>query len=106
VAHQWKAGDRAKCVLGLDSPPDGYGARAANECSVIKEKLAPTVGSEWRVDAVELHWRDEELCELVYLRLCGQPSDIVFDARHFRPILPADPAFTEAMRSLKPKVPA
>ena len=48
--------------------------------------------------------------EFVALDLEEDPDafnpEAAWEANRFRPVLPAEPAFTEAMRSLKPKVEA
>ncbi len=99
MAHQWKAGDLAKCVIGDDCP------------------IFP--GSSRRLKGAIYRVLDVKAINDVYGRSCvglrmdrGNPIHPV-DGREgftnaiaFRPILPAEPAFTEAMRSLKPKVEA
>jgi len=89
-AHVWKAGDLAKCV---------------NPASVI---LA--YRGVYRVESITpfRKWNDGSEC--VGLLFVGHrhPANKSghFAADNFRPILPAEPAFTDAMRSLKPRVDA
>jgi hypothetical protein len=78
----WAPGDLALCVHDRTWCPGGF-ERAPDECSRVKSMLFPRVGSEWRVTGVQIHFREEEGCDLLYLKLAGQPSDVVFDARCF-----------------------
>ena len=104
MAHQWKAGDLAVCVddsrrwLPFDPPFRS--------------------GKVYRVEAVNADADEMIFGEPVGLILAGIPEfDIITPNFHchagdgwvadrFHPILPAEPCFTEAMRSLRPKVEA
>lgn len=100
MAHQWKAGDLAKCVR-----PNGEWVPYSY--NIPAPLNAPEQYGVYRVRAVALtnrtlrnFWRKR----LVVLELVGIRGR--YNCCYFRPILPAEPAFTEAMRSLRPKVEA
>lgn len=92
MAHQWKAGDLAVCVaLTIPGRP-------------VPSKIL-RLGRIYRVKTVR--WSVGDQC--VALGLDGVYSKGPrrdWHAEAFRPILPAEPCFTEAMRSLRPKVEA
>lgn len=83
MRSDWKPGDLALCVHEMGWHPLGL-TRAPNDCSPIKAWLAPRVGSIWQVAGVEIHERCEwEEKRVLFLRLEGQPSDIVFNSQFF-----------------------
>ena len=90
----WQVGDLAVCVDDKDF--DG------SKMEIIKGRIYRVqdvfVGCEYRGGP----------CDVVALDVgvIGSDGQAGFDAACFRPILPAEPAFTEAMRSLRPKVEA
>lgn len=90
MAHQWKAGDLAVCV--------NPGSKILSYRSI------------YRVEAVTPVRKWIEGFVGVGLILVGvrHPKNTCGDfcCKNLRPILPAEPAFTEAMRSLRPKVEA
>lgn len=95
-AHVWKAGDLAKCVLG--------GFMAGNPVGTFPRK-----GATYRVIKVipPMEWAGDMYgAGLVLDRIRANNPHGGFYCGRFRPILPAEPAFTEAMRSLKPRVEA
>ncbi len=90
MAHQWKAGDLAVCVDVSGTP------RTRSDI--------PAQKAVYRVSEVFQHWSG-----VIGLRLVGltlRYGDAGYAASRFRPVLPAEPVFTEAMRSLKPRVEA
>ena len=86
MAHQWKAGDLAVCV-----DPEGRGKRCA---------IPPRFRATYRVLEVTHGGRG-----LLFSELNPAPYD-AFNAHRFRPIEPAEPSFTKAMRELRPLVEA
>lgn len=86
----WCPGDLALCVHGREWVPSGCDERHPDQCSPIQSALAPRPGSLWVVDRVLIYSAGHELngekVDLIYLVLHGQPSDIAFDARHYRKI--------------------
>lgn len=86
MTHQWKAGDLARCI--------------EPSASILRYK------GIYRVKMVTPPCVWDSGFEGVGLVLHGQrhPTnrDGDFVAHRFRPILPAEPAFTTAMRALKP----
>lgn len=93
MAHQWKAGDLAVRVR----VPDGILPEARRVPNSMK------VGGVYRVAEVLVH------LGRVGLVIDGHASlhpTKAWGAEMFRPILPAEPCFAEAMRSLRPKVEA
>lgn len=89
-AHVWKAGDLARYI---------------NPAATILTHRAI-----YRVESVTPFQKWDRGSECVGLVLVGHchPNNKCghFAARNFRPIVPAEPAFTEAMRALKPRVDA
>lgn len=99
MSHQWKAGDLAKCVDAADCPIFPGSTRVVEGAvyRVTGVKVIPDVYGKGQV-GLKL---DRHNCIHPVTGAEG------FDhARRFRPILPAEPCFTEAMRSLRPKVEA
>ncbi len=93
MAHQWKAGDLA---VRVSVPAD-----AIPEAPRVLTSMK--VGCIYRVCDALVH------LGRVGLVIDGHPSPHptqAWDAEIFRPVLPAEPAFTEAMRSLRPTVEA
>ena len=91
MAHQWKAGDVAVRVRVPHGVP---GPRMPSRFKI---------GGAYRVRAVLTH------LNRIGLVVDGHPSPHptkAWGSEMFRPILPAEPCFTEAMRSLRPKVEA
>jgi hypothetical protein len=82
----WQVGDLALCVSDKHWTPSGFQDRAPDECDQVISMLFPRVGSEWRVTNVRLYASPQERTDLVYLGLAGQPSDYLYDSRHFRKI--------------------
>ena len=87
MAHQWKAGDLARCI----------------HVGKHWSKYPIVVGRAYRVI-----WAGKSAEGPVALQVSGadQEQGGCWDAAWFRPILPAEPQFVEAMRSLKPRVEA
>lgn len=88
----WKAGDLAVCV----------------DLSVAEHHLPITaieVRRIYRVERVFVSPRNGNLV-LVLHGVRADTSDGGYASFRFRKLLPAEPCFTEAMRSLKPKVEA
>tara|TARA_Y100000114_G_scaffold153717_2_gene174290 strand:+ start:38679 stop:38981 length:303 start_codon:yes stop_codon:yes gene_type:complete len=98
MAHQWKAGDLAVCVMpGQVWDKSASGAPAPAN--------APSHGKVYRfVEAVMSSRPWWQFWNMPILLLGFENVPGRYNAACFRPILPADPAFTEAMRSLKLKV--
>jgi len=98
MAHQWKAGDLAVCVDNSSR----WGEFAAYT------PWRPTYRGTYKVAGVRVI--EDDLGDFVALDLVEDPDafnpEAAWEADRFRPILPADPAFTDAMRSLKPRVEA
>lgn len=87
----WQKGDLALCVHGGDWIPGSASRRIPDQCSPVISSLFPRPGSNWTVDRVEYRHgadiaADCEAIDLIYLGLQGQPSDYLYDARHFRKI--------------------
>lgn len=93
-AHVWKAGDLAKCVDD-----------AGGFCPVEKIPAEIKKGKVYRVQRAGVSV-DHFGKEYVIIGLVGFDWSRGFNTHYFRPILPAEPAFTDAMRSLKPRVDA
>lgn len=91
-AHVWKAGDLAKCVaLAIPSRP-------------TPSRLL-RLGRIYRVTSVR--WSVGDQCVAIGLEGVYSKGPLRdWHAECFRPTLPAEPAFTEALRSLKPRVDA
>lgn len=96
MAHQWKAGDLAVKVRRKRRP--GYTVTP----SCVQHR--PPYGRPCRVVSVTVSKSGK-----VGLILDGYPTPgnlFGWAAYCFEPILPAEPAFTQAMRSLKPSMEA
>lgn len=91
MAHQWKAGDLAVCVK-----EGGWRRIDGTDMGGHHPAYRATV----RVASVSL-FRGE----IVVLHLDGYHED-GYCAHRFRPIEPAEPSFTKAMRELRPLVEA
>ncbi|WDA36423.1 hypothetical protein [Sphingobium sp. YC-XJ3] len=89
MAHLWKAGDLAVCVERSPHYPHGSDV--------------PQLRATYRVSGV-VDVQEGLGLLLDGMRLRG--PYVGYLARRFRPILPAEPCFVEAMRSLKPRVEA
>lgn len=95
MAHQWKVGDLAVCVD--DSPPRMIGGLIETKREYV-ERLRK--GEIYRVT----HIARGKTVDCIGLGDINKRAG--GECTRFRPILPAEPAFTEAMRSLRPKVEA
>ena len=93
MSHQWKAGDLAVCV----------DASAGGSTGIAHLEYRGT----YRVERIYVSPRG-----LIGLVLFGVRNldrwnrPVGWNADRFRPVLPAELCFTEAMRSLRPKVEA
>ncbi|EQB03894.1 hypothetical protein [Sphingobium sp. HDIP04] len=92
MAHQWKAGDLARCI---------------NDCEDDGTPLGIVRGRIYRVINVFNGWDENGLPSFALnVGVIGTNGCDGFSADCFRPVLPAEPCFVEAMRSLKPRVEA
>ena len=99
MAYQWKAGDLAVCVN-------------ADQCPIYPESVRRVKGAVYRVIAV-MSINDVYGRAQVGLKLDRHNpihpttgNEGYSNAVCFRPILPAEPCFTEAIRALLPKAEA
>lgn len=95
MAHLWKVGDLAVCV---DDSPVRYIDGLIETKREYVERLRK--GEVYRVTHIARGKTVDCIGLGDFNKLAGGEST------RFRPILPAEPAFTEAMRSLKPRVEA
>lgn len=99
MAHIWKAGDLARCVIDDDCPIFPTSSRRVKG-AVYRVMDVKTINDVYGNPVVGLKMDRHNPVHPVTGEK-GYNSHICF-----RPILPAEPAFTEAMRHLRPKVEA
>lgn len=99
MAHQWKAGDLAKCVDAQKCPVYPSSTRVSLG-AIYRVVGVKTIANIYGEDCVGLKL-DRDNCIHPVTGMEGHENVV-----RFRPVLPAEPAFTEAMRSLKPRVEA
>ncbi len=89
MAHLWKVGDKAVCIR--DTPWELY--KGTMPDNPVRFGAVVSVARVIAFDGI------------TWIAFNERPKT-AYDAAFFRPVLPAEPCFTEAMRNLKPRVEA
>lgn len=91
MAHQWKAGDLARCIRDAGSN-GGKKASTPIVCGRVYRVLSVYTSAQGPIGLM--------------VNQTDETDWGCWNASWFRPILPAEPAFTKAMRELRPLVEA